>query len=73
MTLEERARRSLRHRPLTADALARHLGVSVFLMRATLAHMVWPNGKQKPYGDVTCNRQGEFLIGAPDALMNVPQ
>ena len=70
-TLEERAYRALAHRPLTADALAVHLGVSVCFMRATLAHMVWPNGKARPYGRITCDRQGEFRHGDPDALMKV--
>lgn len=73
VTLEERAHRSLRNRPQTADALAGHLGVSVFLMRATLAHMVWPHGKARPYGPVTCNRRGEYLLGDPGPLMMVPE
>ena len=73
MTLEARAHRALRHRPMTADELAKHLGVLTPHLRATLAHMVWPNGKSKPYGLVTCNRQGEYVLGDPDPLMKVPQ
>lgn len=71
-TLQERAYRALGHRPLTADALAEHLGVSVPNMRACLAHMVWPNGKRPPYGRITCNRDGEYLHGDPWPLMQVP-
>lgn len=72
-TLPDRAYRALRHRPMTADALAQHLGVSESIMRACLAHMVWPNGKQRPYGTVTCNRAGEYLLGDPSPLMTVPE
>jgi hypothetical protein len=58
---------------MTAGELAKHLGVLECHMRATLARMVWPNGKRMPYGDITCDKQGRYLIGDPSPLMEVPE
>lgn len=70
--LEDRIRRTLRHRPMTVGELSNQLQVSEPQLRSALAHMIWPNGKRLPYGDVTCGKDGRFRLGDPAPLMTVP-
>lgn len=73
MTLQDRIRRTLKNYPQTAAELSERFGVSEPVMRATLAKMIWPNGKQRPYGDIRCNKAGQYLPGDPTPLMEVPE
>lgn len=70
-TLQQRVLATLHHQPQTAEDLAVRMGVTLPVMKSELAHIMWPNGKAKPYGPITCNKKGEYLLGDPTPLTKV--